>query len=661
MITQASAKTDREATPVFPITPRAVLAGTLSVAFLAIINPWLAFISRTWTVGSGSLMGSPLVVLFLFVLGNGLLVRFVPRRAFTRGELLVVYGMLIVSIGLAMQGGIPYIVSATTYPFYMATPENNWQQVVWPCLPLWLQPGPQAVNWFWEGLPEAGRVPWDNWASPLLAWGGFTVALMAAVFCLGALFSKDWIERQRLAFPLVDIPLSITGEHNLPTLGSSILSNRVFWLGFAPPSLFAILGWLHGLYPSVPAPNLYDIQVGRNFIGMGLPWSVLSDVSVSIGFAIIGVSCLLPSEVSLSLWLFYVLYRVQLLIWASFGVAEGSQAGNIINPRAFISFEEAGGFVALALVALYQSRQTIHAAVLDLAGRSPEGDDPYAPLRGRTALIGFLVANAALFWWASAAGMQWWGFALIMGLFYAVLIGAARLVAAGGVMYTDTGFFPRGVLLRTLGATAFTPTTHVMFAFLSVIYMYDPMNLPLPQVMNSYKLVHSARLKAKAFPWVGMVAVIAILAVGLPAILQVVCRAGATSLANWPFTSYPNWAFGELAATFRTPEMPDNWLRLAVVVGAGITFALVWLHSRFLWWPVSPLGFIIASSYETNRSLWANLFIAWALTTLIKHYGGLRLYRTLRPAFIGLVLGQFLTGGALAIVSSIFGIKLPAG
>ena len=661
MITQAQSKVERPTASAFPITPRAVLAGAISVAFLAAINPYLAFVSRTWTVGSGSLMGSPLVVLFLFVLLNGLLVRYFPRRAFTRGELLVIYGMLIVSIGLAMQGGLPYIVSATTYPLYMATPENGWQHLVWPYVPLWLRPSPEAVSWFWEGLPQGTPMPWATWLMPLLGWGGFTVALMAAVFCLSALFSKDWIERQRLAFPLVDIPLAITGEQPTPTLAGSILSNRVFWVGFAPPALFVTLGWLHNLYPSVPSPNLYDIQVGRNFVGMSLPWSVLGDTSVSIVWSIIGVSCLLPSEVSLSLWLFYVFYRVQLLVWASFGVAEGSQTGSIINPRVFIGFEEAGGFIALALVVLYQSRRTIVAAALDLLGRSPEGSDPYAPLRGRTALIGFVAANAAMLWWATAAGMQWWGFALIMGLFYAVLIGGARLVAAGGVMYTDTGFFPRWVLLRTVGAAAFTPATHTLFSFLSVIYMYDPMNLPMPQVMNGYKLIHSARLKAKGFPWAGMLAVIVLLGVGLPAILLVIYREGASSLARWPFTSYPSWAFGELAATFRAADMPDNWLRLAVAGGAGIMFGLVWLHSRFLWWPVSPVGFIIASAYETNRSLWVSVFIAWALSTLIKRYGGLRLYRTLRPAFIGLVLGQFLTQGALAVISSIFHVQLPAG
>ena len=142
-------------------------------------------------------------------------------------------------------------------------------------------------------------------------------------------------------------------------------------------------------------------------------------------------------------------------------------------------------------------------------------------------------------------------------------------------------------------------------------------------------------------------------------LLQMLHQKGATSLGYWPFTDYPEWGFGELDATLRTPELADNWLRAALAIGAVFTLLLVWLHTRLVWWPVSPVGFLIASSYETNRSMWVSVFIAWTLSTLIRRYGGLRLFRTLRPAFLGLVLGDLLTKGALAIVSSILGITRP--
>jgi len=655
-----ASRSEGESKPAGPITVRAVVVGAASVALLAAINPYLAFVTRTWTVGSGSLLGSPLVVLFALLVVNGLLLRWWPGEAFRREELLVVYGMLMVSIGLAMQGGMPYIVSAITYPFYRATPSNQWEQLVWPHIPAWLRLGDMgAVNAFWEGLPEGERMPWGPWAMPLAAWGVFTVALMAAMFCLGALLRKDWIERQRLSFPLVEVPLAMTGEAARPSLVSSILNNRVFWIGFAIPATFAVLDWLHRIFPSVPAPQLTEIEVGRYFAGMPLPWQVLGEMRVSILFSVIGITCLLPGEISLSLWLFYVLYQVQMLIWGSFGVGPEGQNATVVNPRMFIAFQEAGGFIALSAVALYQSRQALRAAWLSLTGRLRPEADPYEPLSGRAALVGFAVANAFMVWWAVQAGMSWWSFAGLMGMFYAVLLGASRLVAAGGVMYVDTGFFPRGVMMRAVGAIPIGPTALTMYSYLSVIYMYDPMSLAMPQMVNSMKLLHGGRVKARAFPWVAMLAVVLVLAVGLPAMLKVVYGYGATALQRWPFTSYPSWAFGELDASLRTPELPDNWLRGGMALGAGVMLLLSWLSARFVWWPVSPVGFVIASAYETDRSLWVNTLIAWMMATAIRRYGGLRLYRSVRPVFLGLVLGQFLTQGALAIISSVFGIGLP--
>ena len=557
-------ETESGAMPVTLITPRAVLVGGISAALLSVINPYLAFVRRTWDVGSGSLLSGPVVVLFALVVVNGLLIRLLRRRAFSRGELLVVYGMLIVSVGLTMQGGLPYIVSATVYPFYMATPGNAWEHMILPHVPLWLRlTNLEVVSWFWEASPQGLGVPWRYWLSPMLGWGIFTLALMAAMFCLGALLRRDWIERQRLAFPLVDVPLAMTGEHKHPVLRTSILSSRIFWIGFAVPALVAVVSWFHVLFPSVPSIAVWDVPVGRYFAGMSLPWRVLGDMSISVVFPVIGITCLLPREVSLSLWLFYVLFRIQLLVWGSFGLAEeGGTAAVAVNPRLFIAFQEAGGFVALSGVVLYQSRNAIRSAWLSLLGRTRAKPDPYAPLTGRWALLGFLLANGLMIWWALRAGMSWWAFAGLMGVFYAVLLGASRLVAAGGVMFLDTGFFPRGIILRTLGAPVIGPASLTMYSYLSCIYMYDPMNLAMPQMMNSFKLVHSARLRGSTFTWAAAMGILTVTILGLAALLQMLHQEGASSLGAWPFTSYPGWGFGELDATLRAPELADNWLRV---------------------------------------------------------------------------------------------------
>jgi hypothetical protein len=646
--------------PLHPIAARGLLVGAVTVAVLSLTTAYLGAVARAWDPGGSALPATAVVVLFALVLSNGLLVRLVPRSALTRTELLVTYGMVIMVAQFLYKGGMPFITGATTFPFYMATPANDWEHLLWPHIPGWLRlSDPQAVVWYWEGLPEGAGVPWRAWTGPALAWGSFSLAAMTAMFCLSALLCRDWIERQRLAFPLVEIPLAIVGDGDRPTVAKSALRNPLAWIGFAIPTLLACLDWLHRIYPAVPVARL-EYDIGRALAGYGLPWSALSGdtgVHFSIMPSLIGIAYLLPGEVSLSLWLFYVLYRGQQLLWASFGIAPGGTSAVAINPQAFIGMEEAGGFIALTAVVLYQSRHAFAAAWRGLIGRMRAEPDPLAPISGRWALLGFMVANAFLLWWAAHIGAPLWPFALIMGLAYTVMIGVTRLVAAAGTTHVDTGLFPRQVILNTIGASAVGPGSLAVFAYLSSIYMYDPRITLMAQAMNGFKLLHSSQVSGRRFPLAALLAVVIMLAFGLPAMIWIAYHYGAMALPDWPMASPARWVFGELDESLRAPEAPSNWLRVAFALGAAFMGGMVALHGRFLWWPVSPVGFLIASGWSTDVFVWSNALIGWMVSTIIRRYGGLRLYRTLRPAFIGLILGSYVPGGALALVSALIGVK----
>lgn len=252
------------------VTARAVLLGALAAAGFATTAPYLSFRMGVWLPGSDSLMAGPLLVLLALVLINGPLVRRWPSRAFSRTELLVIYAMLIVSLGWLTRGGLPFLVSLVTYPFYRATPANDWQNLIWPYIPSWLRvSSPEAVVWFWEGRPEHTAVPWSAWRQPALVWSAFTCALMVAMLCAASLLRRDWIERQRLTFPLADIALAIAGEREAPTLATSLTRRRVFLLGFAVPTVLGLCQWLHRFFPATPALDMYMMPVGRAFSASG--------------------------------------------------------------------------------------------------------------------------------------------------------------------------------------------------------------------------------------------------------------------------------------------------------------------------------------------------------------------------------------------------------
>ena len=71
----------------------------------------------------------------------------------------------------------------------------------------------------------------------------------------------------------------------------------------------------HAFAPAVPYTPMYW-QLGRFFDAAG-PLSSLQYTYAYIGFETIGICALLPAEVSLSLWLFFVLNRVQVLAFAA--------------------------------------------------------------------------------------------------------------------------------------------------------------------------------------------------------------------------------------------------------------------------------------------------------------------------------------------------------
>jgi len=640
-----------------PITARAVLLGAVLVLVLAVTNPYLAFIVDYWTVGSGAVLNGPIAALFLLVLLNGPLQRLAPKYAFARSELLAAYAMAIVCVGLAQAGGLPYIATTTTLPFYMATPENRWEELVWPHIPVWLQlSDTQYASWFWEGAPSGAGVPWAVWLRPLVAWGVFVFALMVAIYCLAALVRKDWIERQRLTFPIVELPLAITGDSPRPSLRSSFLNNRLFWVGFALPGLYVITDWLNLVYPNFPAVRLHDIEVGRTFAGMSLPWSALSDMRLSIIFPVIGISYLVPTEVSLSLWLFYVLFQLHMLVWASFGVGPWGGGAAAVEPYSFATFMEAGGAIGLCGAILYRSRGAVRLALSGLFGREQKGGDAYSPLSYRWALIGFVLANAFMFWWLARAGMSWWGFLLLMGLAYAAMLCSGYLVASGGVMFPTYSASPTTVLLRSIGGASFKPDSLAMMLTVESMFVIEGFPAPLPQVLHSSKLFHTARIQARRFtPAAGLATVITIV-FGLIAILVTLHRHGAGTLDQWPWT-WPSWSIcAPLAGNIRDPAMPENWLRTALGIGASFVLLLVWLQSRFIWWPISPYGFLIASTYMMNHMLWASTFIGWAAATIVLRYGGPRLFRQLRPAFLGLVLGYYITKLPITVLSALFGV-----
>jgi len=96
-----------------------------------------------------------------------------------------------------------------------------------------------------------------------------------------------------------------------------------------------------------------------------------------------------------------------------------------------------------------------------------------------------------------------------------------------------------------------------------------------------------------------------------------------------------------------------NWVGLGGII-FGIVFGsfLMLMNFRFLWWPFHPVGYALASNWTMNV-VWMPILIGWFWKVVTMHYAGPKLYRTLVPLALGLIIGDFTLGGLWTIVAMI--------
>lgn len=62
-----------------------------------------------------------------------------------------------------------------------------------------------------------------------------------------------------------------------------------------------------------------------------------------------------------------------------------------------------------------------------------------------------------------------------------------------------------------------------------------------------------------------------------------------------------------------------NWFWLGV--GALATIAMTAARSRFVWFPLHPLGYLLAHTAPTQRA-WFSFFLGWLCKVLVTRFGG---------------------------------------
>ena len=239
------------------ITWRAILLGVLSLP----LNIYLVVQTETvWTTQYPTTMAiffNAVFTLFLVAIFNLFLTRHLPKWRLTQAEMLTVYLMVTLACVVCGHDLLQATMCVLGHAAWFATPENEWQTLFFRYIPDWIAVmNRRALTGYYEGTSNLFEIEHiQAWLTPVLAWLVFFSALAFSMMMLSVILRKQWIEHEKLSYPIILLPYEMTKD-------AGFYRNRLLWIGFAIGCGIDLLNGISFLYPYVPSiPIRHDIGI----------------------------------------------------------------------------------------------------------------------------------------------------------------------------------------------------------------------------------------------------------------------------------------------------------------------------------------------------------------------------------------------------------------
>ena len=630
------------------LTLRSLIVGLAVVVGLSLAAPYVALMMRSqllatnyYPVGLGASFLA--VVLLLNVALKSI------RRAWAlrEGELAIVFVMAAVAITMPTHGTAGYLLSYICAPHYLASPENRWAEFFFPYLRPWaIVEGGPPLRWFFEGLPHGESIPWGAWLVPLAWWLAFVGAGLFACLCLVAILRRQWMEHERLAYPLAEMTSELVrgaeDKSRLPRFARS----RLFWVGFVLP--FVPLTWniVSYFWPTLPRfpRELPPVVFARGFppIYLIFYWPMLC------------IAFFLKLEVAFSIWVFVVLGVIQEGVFSRLGFSISSSLSvyHFDASRPALAWQAYGAMVVMVGWNLWVARRHLRAVLRKALWPGDEAlDDAAELLPARVAVFGLAVAGLFMAAWLVRLGMRPLTAALFLGAAFVGFLGLSRLVVEGGLVFIRPPLTPQSATVTLLGNSAMGATQLTAMG-LSMAWVADPINAFMPAAANAAKVGHTARAGGRQMAIAMGVAVLVALAVTIPFTLSLCYERGAYTTGTWLFKSAPRVPYDYIVKALRS-EPGVEWPKLLWGgIGGVLMAALTLLHHRLSWWPLHPLGLVAGIVFKVR---WAFLpvFLGWLCKWALLRTGGATALKRAKPFFIGTMAGWFAGAGLSVVVDGL--------
>jgi hypothetical protein len=519
-----------------------------------------------------------------------------------------------------------------------------------------------------------GFIPLRQWVLPGVAWSVLIAAMFAGFMGFNMLMRRQWVENERFSFPLTVVPKQLFATDAAGRW--ALLRNRVAWIGFGVALLFAILRGLN--YYNAAIPDLSWSQTPLALLVENpLIKAYLKDVTVPVlCLTILSVALLIQTDVLFSLWACFFLFQ----LW--------NLAGPALNMNRFPSYpwrfeQNMGAFIAYALLAVYVGRKHLMEAVrLAFSSVAKTGSRSAEAREHRISLALVAFSFVFLAWWGAWTGMGVKASLLFFGYMMVLGFATSKIRAeCGSPAAYLTPYFGMQFMAAT-GGFAMFGTTGMLVATIASGFMTTACFLLIaPIQVEMVELGRHYRVPARQINtglWLGIMGGVFI---GGFAVLCWAYGIGVDSMeVYWPYKL--DWYFGpyrgaEMAidramttgSLFKPETACMNVLSnpdaKGLVIGAVITVVLAVLRSLFMWFPIHPLGYVLAGSHmmggasqaPIHGAFWLPALLAWAIRWIVLKIGGAR---AIRSALVPFCVGMFIACVFSMILFDAIGLILRA-
>ena len=257
--------------------------------------------------------------------------------------------------------------------------------------------------------------------------------------------------------------------------------------------------------------------------------------------------------------------------------------------------------------------------------------------------------------WLGQTGLPWWAVMLFLGAAFAIFFALTRVIVEAGLSSAVEGLSGAGFVVSGVGSSALGATGMMALGF-TLAWAGDLLVFMMAPCANSIRMLHGLKIGRRRV----LVMLTAALVIGLLgsiyATLNLGYQYGALNLHRQYFSGLFAWEPFRFAARFiETPTGP-YWLGwLWNGVGAAVMALLLWARHHLLWWPLHPIGYVASGTWILGN-IWFSIFLAWLIKSVVLKYMGPNGYRSTRWFFLGVILGQFASGGAWLVIDGFTGM-----